>query len=371
MKNLLGIVFSNSHKHIISELTPNRCMGSLPVGGRYRLIDFVLSTLANSGVEDVGIITQTNYQSLMEHLGNGREWDLSRKSGGLVIFPPFSRTESGMYRGRIDALYSILGYLRSSPATHVIICDCDMIFNTTYEDMLLSHIDSGADITILYKKMPLEADAAKDACVLSLAEDGRVLDVMISPPVAGEHNVYLNIMITSKSLLEYLVSSCYSHNQYSLARDILQAKAGQYHIHAYEYTGYVSRLYSLQSYYDANMALLDPQVRRLLFPREMPIYTRVRDEAPVRYGLGSKVSNSLLADGCVVEGEVENSILFRGVTVGKNAKVKNSIIMQETVIGENSHLEWVMTDKNVTVREGRTLTGFRTYPIYIAKGSVI
>jgi glucose-1-phosphate adenylyltransferase len=371
MKNLLGIVFSNTHQAIISELTPHRCMGSLPVGGRYRLIDFVLSTLANSGIEDVGVITQTNYQSLMDHLGNGREWDLSRKTGGLVILPPFSRTESGMYRGRIDALYGILEYLRSSPASHVILCDCDMLFNTTYDDMLLSHIDSGADITVLYKKMPLEKDAPKDTCVLSLAENGRVHDVMIAPPLTGEQNIYLNIMILSKSLLEYLVSSCYSRNQYSLERDILQAKAGQYHIHAYEYTGYVSRLSSLQTYYDANLALLDPQVRRQLFPRDMPIYTRVRDDAPVRYGLGSKVSNSLLADGCVVEGEVENSVLFRGVTVGKKAKVKNSIVMQGTVIGENSHLEWVMTDKNVTVRKDRTLTGFRTYPVYIAKGSVI
>ncbi len=371
MKNLLGIVFSNMHEHMVSDLTPHRCMGSVPVGGRYRLIDFVLSTLANSGVEDVGVITKTNYQSLMDHLGNGREWDLSRKTGGLAILPPFSRTETGMYRGRIEALYGIMGYLRSSPATHVITCDCDMLFNTTYDDMLLSHVETGADITVMYKKMPLIGEVSKDTCVLSVEENGRVRDVMVAPPLSGEQNVYLNIMIISKSLLEYLVSSCFSRNQYSFERDILQAGARQYHINAYEYTGYISRFSSLQTYYDANLALLDSEVRSQLFPREMPIYTKVRDEAPVRYGLGSKVSNSLLADGCVVEGEVENSVLFRGVTVGKGAKVKNSVIMQGTTIGEGSSLEWVMTDKNVTVRESRMLTGFQTYPVYIAKGSVI
>lgn len=370
MKNIQGLVFSNMHEHMVSELTPHRCMGSVPVGGRYRMIDFVLSTFANSGIEDVGVITKTNYQSLMDHLGNGREWDLSRKSGGLVILPPFSQTDSGMYRSRIEAIYGVMGFLKASPSEYVVTSDCDMLFNTTFDDMFISHVDSGADITLMYKKMPLEADE-RDTCVLQVGADGLVEDVLVEPPQKGEHNVYLNVMLISKSLLEYLVGNCYSRNQFSFERDLLQASAKQYKVNAFEYEGFVHRFSSLQTYYAANLSLLDSQIRNDLFPQNLPVYTKVRDDAPVRYGLNAKVKNTLLADGCLIEGEVENSVLFRGVTVGKGVKVKNSVIMQGTTIGDNSSLECVVADKNVSIREGRMIMGFHTYPVYIAKGSVV
>jgi len=371
MKKVLGIVFSNMHEHTVSELTANRCMGSIPVGGRYRLIDFALSSMVNSGMEKVGVITKSNYQSLMDHLGNGREWDLSRKNGGLVILPPFGSGESGMYRGRVEAFAGIMRYIKSTGCQYVLSADCDTMANIDYRRFRDAHIESGADITVMYKKMSILEGGGKDQCTFVTDDDGFVREMFINPEAPGAQNVYLNIMIADRELLEHAVSAAYSRSQFSFEKDVLQAGVGSYKIHAYEFDGYVARFNSMRSYYQANMAFLQPEVREALFPMGRPIYTKVRDEAPVRYGLKNKVSNSMLADGCLIEGEVENSILFRGVTVSKGAKVKNCVLMQGTQVGEGSNLDYVITDKDVTVKDNRMIMGFETYPVYIAKGSAV
>jgi len=265
----------------------------------------------------------------------------------------------------------VMDFIKSRGAQYVITTDCDMMINTTFDDMFASHLDTGADITVMYKKMDIVVGADKDTFVFELGPDGKILEVLANPPASQEQNVYLNIMIISQNLLEYVVQSCYSRNLFNFERDVLQAGLGQYRINAFEYTGYVSRLTSLQTYYTANLSLLDPVARHSLFPRSLPIYTKVRDEAPVRYGLSAKVTNSLLADGCLIEGEVEDSIIFRGVTIGKGARVKNSVVLQGTTIGEGSSLDCVITDKDVLIGEGRILAGFNTYPVYISKGAVV
>jgi len=360
------------HDHMVSELTEHRCMGSIPVGGRYRLIDFVLSAYANAGIEEVGVITKSNYQSLMDHLGTGREWDLSRKRGGLVILPPFGSASTGsMYRNRIEALMGIMSYMRNNKAEYILGTDCDYIGNLDLADFMDSHEKSGADISLIYKEMPVEAESGKDITTFTLDKDKNVIDMLIHPEITGKQNVYINVFLMSKKLLERAVVDCYSRNQLSFNRDILQAGIGKYKIHAYEYTGYASRFDSLKGYYKTNMALLDSDVRKDLFPQDRPIYTKIRDEAPVRYGLDSKVKNSLLGDGCIVEGEVEDSILFRGVTIGKGAKVKGCIVMQGTNVGENSNLEYVITDKDVKINNDRNIKGFSTYPVFISKGSEV
>lgn len=372
MKRVLGIIFSNMHDHMVSELTTHRSMGSIPVGGRYRLIDFVLSSFANSGIQNVGVITKSNYQSLMDHLGTGREWDLTRKRGGLNILPPFGRAEAnGMYRGRVEALAGIMGFIKSSPAEYVLTADCDMMANMDYTDFVHTHIESGADITVMYKRMPLGERSATDSITFQIDNENNVCDMLIHPDIKGEQNVYINTMIISKDLLERVVNDCYSRNMMSFNKDVLQAGIGKYKIKSYEFEGYISRFDSMRTYYSANMALLDHKVREALFPQERPIYTKVRDEAPVRYGLDAKVKNSLVADGCVIEGEVENSLIFRGVTIAKGAKIKNSIIMQGTEVGAGSNLEYVITDKDCTVKGGRMIMGFETYPVYIAKGTTV
>lgn len=372
MKRVLGIVFSNMHDHLISELTAIRSMGSVPVGGRYRLIDFVLSGFTNSGIENVGVITKSNYQSLMDHLGNGREWDLSRRRGGLCILPPFGRAETGgMYRGRVEALAGVMGFIRNSPSDYVLTADCDIIANIDYSAFMKNHIDSGADISVMYKKMKLTGDNSKDMSTFLLDGDDVVRDMLINPEIKGEQNVYINVMMIGKDLLDRVVNDCFSRNLYMFDKDVLQAGIHRYRIHAFEFKGYAARIDSMKSYYAANMAILETGVREALFPRDRPIYTKIRDEAPVRYGLRSNVKNSLIADGCMIEGDVENSLLFRGVKVAKGAKIRNSIIMQGTLVGANSNLDYVITDKDVTIKDNRMIMGFETYPVYISKGSSV
>lgn len=370
MKQVLGIVFSNMHDHLISELTAVRCMGSVPVGGRYRLIDFVLSGFANSGIENVGVITKSNYHSLMDHLGSGREWDLSRRHGGLSILPPFGSVETvGMYRGRVEALAGVMGYIKGAPGEYVLMADCNMIANLDYDAFIKSHLEGGADITVMYKKTQLTGENNKDMSTFLVDSNDMVRDMMIKPEIKGEQNVYANVTIMSKELLERVVNDCFSRNLFSFDKDVLQAGLHKYKIRGFELKGYAARIDSMQAFYAANLALLNREIREELFPRDRPIYTKVRDNAPVRYGLKAHAANSLIADGCIIEGEVENSLIFRGVTVGKGAKVKNSIIMQGANIGENSNLDYVITDKDVVIKENRMIMGYETYPVYIAKGA--
>ena len=372
MKGVLGIIFSNMHEHLVSELTSIRCMGSIPIGGRYRLVDFALSSMTNSGITEVGVITKSNYQSLLDHLGSGRAWDLSRKQGGLVMLPPFSRvTSGGMYRSRVDALAGVMEYIRASRAEYVLTMDCDMLANMDLRPFFEAHKESEAEISVMYHRAPLPGKANKDTSVLTIGDNGFVTDMLINPQLQGTQDICLNVMVISIKYLEKLLDYCLSRSLYSFERDALQPEVKEGRVFAWKYDGYVSCVDCLSTYFDSNMALLDSDVRRALFPQSRPVYTKVRDIAPARYGLDSKVGNSLIADGCLIEGEVENSVLFRGVTVEKGVKIKNSVVMQGTRVGANSMLDYVISDKNVQIREGRNLSGYGTYPIYIAKGSSI
>ena len=371
MHDAMGIIFSNMHDQRVRELTARRCMGSIPVGGRYRLIDFALSGFANAGFENVGIVTKSNYQSLMDHLGSGREWDLSRKRGGLIILPPFGdAATAGVYRDRIEALVNIMGYISSVPEKYIVMADCDIIANIDYSRFVRAHIESRADMSVMYKKMELkDSRASQTTSTFILDSSGGVRDMLVHPSIKGVQNVYINNIIIDKDLLMRVVNECYSRSQLNFDIDVLQAGIGKYKIHAYEFTGYVGRFDDMKTYYSENLALLDPGVRRELFPPERPIYTKVRDDAPVRYGLNADVSNSLIADGCVIEGEIKNSVIFKGVHVAKGAKITNSIVMQGTRVGSECNLQYVICDKDVNIHENRVIIGFDTYPVYISKGA--
>ena len=372
MHNVMGIIFSDMNDQRLQELTARRCMGSIPVGGRYRLIDFVLSGFANAGLENVGVVTKSNYQSLMDHLGNGREWDLSRKRGGLIILPPFGQAQGGVYRDRVEALANIAGYIEHQSEQYIVMADCDAMANIDYKAFVQAHIDAQADMTVMYKTMQLgDSNPNRRLSTFILDNDDNVREMLIHPDIKGDHNVYINNIVISKELLMRLVSECYSRSKLSLDIDILQAGIGKYKIKGFEFKGHVGRFDDMKSYYNENLALIDPKVRAALFPSDMPIYTKVRDEAPVRYGLDADVTNSLVADGCIIEGEVKNSVLFRGVTVAKGAKVHNSIVMQGTTIGKDCNLQYIICDKNVVVNDSRVIIGFETYPVYIAKGSAV
>ena len=371
MGNVLGLVFANMHDTTLGDMTKNRTMGSVMFGGRYRLIDFPLSNMVNSGISEVGVITKSNYQSLLDHLGSAREWDLARKKGGLYILPPFGNVESTLYRGRIEALYGAMSFIKHSRAKYVILSDCDVVTNIDYKPIVAAHIESGADITAVAHTGVYSSDDIKTSTVFNVDADKNVTSVLINPDISGTCTTSLNVFVMSMDFLIETVNDAMARGNVSFERNILQEKCRELKIKIYEYDNYFSKLNSPESYFKSNMALLEPENARNLFVPKRSIYTKVSDNAPVKYDLDSKVSNSLVADGCIIEGEVENSVLFRGVKVGKGAKVKNCILMQGTVVGDNAELNYLITDKNVSICENHILTSSPQYPMYVGKGASV
>ena len=371
MGNVLGLVFANMHDTTLGDMTKNRTMGSIMFGGRYRLIDFPLSNMVNSGISEVGVITKSNYQSLLDHLGSAREWDLARKKGGLYILPPFGNVESTLYRGRIEALYGAMSFIKHSRAKYVILSDCDVVTNIDYKPIVAAHIESGADITAVAHTGVYSSDDIKTSTVFNVDADKNVTSVLINPDISGTCTTSLNVFVMSMDFLIETVNDAMARGNVSFERNILQEKCRELKIKIYEYDNYFSKLNSPESYFKSNMALLEPENARKLFVPKRSIYTKVSDNAPVKYDLDSKVSNSLIADGCIIEGEVENSVLFRGVKVGKGAKVKNCILMQGTVVGDNAELNYLITDKNVSICENHILTSSPQYPMYVGKGASV
>ena len=312
MGNVLGLVFANMHDTTLGDMTKNRTMGSVMFGGRYRLIDFPLSNMVNSGISEVGVITKSNYQSLLDHLGSAREWDLARKKGGLYILPPFGNVESTLYIGRIEALYGAMSFIKHSRAKYVILSDCDVVTNIDYKPIVAAHIESGADITAVAHTGVYSSDDIKTSTVFNVDADKNVTSVLINPDISGTCTTSLNVFVMSMDFLIETVNDAMARGNVSFERNILQEKCRELKIKIYEYDNYFSKLNSPESYFKSNMALLEPENARKLFVPKRSIYTKVSDNAPVKYDLDSKVSNSLIADGCIIEGEVENSVLFKG-----------------------------------------------------------
>ena len=366
----MGIIFSNAHDDLLRELTEIRSMGSVPFGGRYRMIDFSLSNLVNAGITKVGIITRANYQSLMDHLGNGKPWDLDRKKGGLYILPPYGNVDAGMYTGHVDALAGVMNFLERSAEKYVVLCDSDVVCNIDLTPMLEAHIERQADVSIAYKRGRLPKNH-RDIMSFSFGENGRVRDIELSGGKDEACDFSLDIMILERETLIRLVKEATARNYTSLGRDIFQSRTDSLRIFGWKVEGYAAVMDCISTYVEASMQLLCPESRRQLFTRERPVFTKTRDDMPTRYGLGSHVKNSIIADGCFIEGTVENCILFRGVKVQKDAVLRNCIIMQDSIVGEGASLAYVTADKNVLVTPGRVLTGAESYPIFIRKGTSV
>lgn len=371
MGNVMGLIFANMHDVTLGDITKNRTMGSVLFGGRYRLIDFPLSNMVNSGISQVGVITKSNYQSLLDHLGSGREWDLSRKKGGLYIIPPFGNVDSKLYRGRLEALNGAMGFIKRALADYVVIADCDIITNMDLKPVVQQHVDSGADITVVTHTGLYYSEDIKNSTVLNTDEDGNVKSVLIKPDLSGTCTTSLNIFVMNKQFLIDMIQDSIARGNVSFERDVLQAKCGELNIKTYEYKNYFSKVTTLQSYFKANMELLNAENAKSLYLDKKPIYTKVSDNAPAKYDINCKVNNSLIADGCIIEGEVENSVLFRGVKVGKGAKVKNAVLMQGTVVGDNAEVNYIITDKDVNISDNHILTSAPSYPMYVAKGASV
>lgn len=368
-----GLIYTGESNMQLRDLTYSRSIAAVPFAGRYRCIDFILSCLVNTGITNVGIITQKNYHSLMDHLESGKEWDLHRKRDGLFILPPFvTRDNTGIYRGTIDALRSVLGYIRRSAQRYVVLAGSHTIYNTTFTEMIAQHIKTGADITIMYnEETAFDPEDQYMDLRLTLHESGRVTDLQLDPYRPLSNLQSCDTYVMEKTLLEYLIEEAAAHDYTDFTRDVLLKHVDSLKIYGWRYGGYVARFNSLAGFFRHNMAVLNRSVREDLFNREHPVYTKVKDEAPARYGQHASVRNSLVADGCVVEGTVENSVLFRGVHVGEGSVVRDCILMQASDLHTGCELNHVILDKGVTVKNSRRLAGYDGFPIIVRKGSVI
>ena len=369
MSNVLGLIFANMHELTITDLTKNRAMASVPFGARYRLIDFPLSNMVNSGISTVGIVTKSNYQSLLDHVGSGDEWDLSRKNGGLHFLPPYSNYVTGLYRCRLEALVGIQNFISQSHADYVIMSDCDCVANVDFKKIVDFHEEKGSDITVVFGKKEFTPEQTKTRTILKVDDNGEVLDVLVRPELSGAYDASMNMFVMSKEFVLKIINESSSRNLYSFEVDVLQHRLKEFKVFGYEFSGFYEQIDGIRAYYQANMSLMNRDVRKELFNLTDPIYTKVRDEAPAKYGLESSAKSCIIADGCIIEGTVENSVLFRGVKVGKGAVVKNCILMQNTEVGDKCELNYVIADKNVVIGNYRSIGGTIDYPVFVNKGS--
>ena len=370
MNGLHGIIFSYESRNDLKELVSFRSAASVPFGGRYRMVDFALSNLVNAGVTDVGVVLHGRYQSMIDHLGSGKVWDLSRKRGGLHILPPFNyQKEWGVmpFRGKIEALAGVRTYLDEIRQDYVVLMEGDLVVNLPLAEIQAEHVKSGADITVVCGN---DSFATADGSYFEVDQDGRVTEVLYNMNTPRGYRG-LEVYILSTKLLKELVDECYAKDQYSWRRDVLRAKKDTLKLNSYIWAGFAAQVRSVQEYYDRSMQLLDPKIRAELFTPARPIMAKGADKSSTYVGPEGRCVNSMVAEGCYIEGVVENSILFPGVVVEKGAVVRNCVLFKETVVGKNAQLSYIIADKNVAVRENRTLMGHATYPIVVAKGSVV
>lgn len=368
--DVFGIIFSNTNDEALSEMTNLRTMGSIPCAARYRVIDFPLSSMVNANITKVGIITKSNYQSLMDHIGSGKPWDLSRKNDGIFMLPPFGLGTQGMYNSRTEALNGAMDFITKSDEKYVILADSNLVANVDYSALIQFHKKNAADITVVSAQGVAPANIGKQVELIT-DESGKVKEANIIQGGGQPTEYSLGIYIMERYLLIRLINEGMSKERPSFKRLSIIDNIGKLKIYAYRHTGFCHTIESLAGYFKLNMELLSYENRKDLFQSQRPIYTKSKDTMPTRYGLENIAKNVLIADGCDIEGEVENCVISRNVTISKGAKVKNCIIMQDTFIGENANVEYAILDKHVVVKPGKKLCGADTYPIYIAKRTIL
>ncbi|MCL2099814.1 MAG: glucose-1-phosphate adenylyltransferase subunit GlgD [Oscillospiraceae bacterium] len=371
----LGIVFSDIHEWNMGDLTSRRTVAAIPFGGRYWLIDFVLSNMINSGIHKVGVITKSNYQQLMDHIGSGKDWDLARKNGGISVLPPFGAdSRTGLYRGRLDALMRIISYIEASTQEYVVMSDCDMICNIDYNEVIDFHVKTRADITAVYNEHYVDRETAANSILYNIPRmSGRVQEVTLHPHnIEGSYKISMNTWVMRRDYLIGLITSAIANGKTHFSSDILLTETKNINIMGYAHKGYCAHINSVSNYFKHNMEMLDSKKRaELFYSSGRNIYTKVRDSEPTKYRESAVVKNSLIADGCDINGIIENSIISRGVKINKNTEIKNCILMQDTIIGEESRLEWIITDKSAVITDGKTLIADKEYLMYVTKNKRI
>jgi glucose-1-phosphate adenylyltransferase len=365
------VLFSESYSAINNELAADRTLATVPFGGRYRMIDIILSSLVKARVNNIGILTKERYGSLVDHVGSGKDWDLDRRNGGLKILTPFANagSETTRNRSKIDALLSARQYLEESTEEYVILADTNIVMNIDFEELVQYHIDKEADITLVYQTAD---DAVYNGLVIDHDRDGRVIDAYYAAgEMSDRQNQVLKVFVLNKSLLLNLLGRAYTFGWTDFDREFITKNITKLHICGYEHKGYCAVINTVGELYKASMEILTPSIRKEIFESDTPILTRVKNSAPTLYGFDAKVKNSLIADGCEINGTIENCIIFRGVKIEKGAVLKNSVIMQNSTIQADANLDCVITDKDVTIQAGHTLGGYPTFPFVISKGQTV
>lgn len=364
LTNALGIILADHHRVDLAEITAARALAAVPFAGRFRIVDFMLSNMVNSGIKNVGLVALTKYKSLMDHLGTGAFWDLDRMQQGLTIIPPFVVSSSG--RPGVEDLTGVFEFLSAGREDYVVISNGNLVLNIQLEAIVEGHIASHADMTILYNR-----DISNTQNNISLfLQDDYVEDVLIGNPDPKTDVSAIGIMVISRKLLLELISEAMARGDTGFSIETLLKKYPTYRIRGQEYKELCLDIDCLASFFAANLRVLEPEVRAHLFNQEdRPIYTKVKNEAPAFYDKGSFVSNSLISDGCSVYGSVSNCILFRGVHVGRHANLHDCVIFQDSYIAEGADLSSVILDKNTMVNAGVKLQGASAYPVVIRKNA--
>ena len=369
--NVMGIIFANDAN--MDELSHKRTMGSIPFGGRYRQIDFHLSNMAAAGIRHIGIISRQNYQSLINHVGSGEEWGLELEEGGLEYLTPYAMSSTHSYRGKLETLYYAMSFLDYGPDDeYVIMADSAILCNIDLNSVLTAHIASGKDITVVTKAGIADGKKQLDLAI-RLDAKGEIADMAVDYVAPSDYLASMDLFVLTKSLLRKLVRECIARNLFHMDRDLVLGswQQGAVSVNVYTFPGLALFNETTEEYFRNSLALLDKTIRHDLFYYNHPVFTKVRDRVPSYYGEESAIDNCIVADGCMLEGCVSNSVLFRQVTVKEGAKVENSLIMNDTVVGENCQIKFAILDKDVTVRPGTKLIGTPAKPIIIKRGETV
>ena len=370
MTDVQGLIYAYETESALGELTTHRTSASLPVGGRYRLIDFILSNMVSAGMRDVGVIMQRDYQSLLDHLGSGKAWDLSRRSGGLRLLPPFGLPDShtGDYRGRMEALSAVESYVRDVRHENILLAPGNLLANIDLGEALAQHIRSGAAVTAVCS----DGEPASGTHRYFPEADGFSSRLLCSVGKEKGGVASLEVYFIKRELLLEMIGRCHMEAKLHFHRDaMLEWMAAGNRVNVYVHKGFARLIETARGYYDANMEMLLPKTQATIFPPQRPIRTKERADVSTYYGEDSRVRNCMVADGCYIEGEIEDCILFRGVRVEKGAQLRGCIVMQDSVVGRDSLLRCVILDKNVRVGRGLTLASRPELPLVVPKDSVL
>lgn len=366
MAEMMGIIDDTVKESFLEKLTFHRSIASVPFGGNYRFIDFILSSMTNSDIKNIGVLLQNKDRSLIDHLGSGRNWNLNRKKDGLFLLSNNYARQNHFKKKRLNYLYNNLDYIKKSSQEFVAFADSRIIASFNFKDVLLYHQSRKADITLICSRNSSICNK-NDNIYPVTDENGRVVNLLVRPG----NTCFTHCFILKRRLLVKIINALIKEEITDVYYNVIKNKLGKYKVYAYYEDKYITMIKSVQDYYQSNMDLLKQNVRKELFTQNKRVYTNIDNIPPTKYISGNKVKNSLIANGCIIEGKVENSILFNNVKIHKNAYVKNSIIMKNSEVKSNAVIEKVILDKNVIITPGKKLLCKINKPMLVKKKEVI